>query len=325
MRFPRLAFPKEMIFMYTWDVKIMQKILAIGPIFVIIAAVLWSFDGVLRITLYSLPPTVVVFYEHVMGAIVLLFFASRWFKDLRKMSKKEWSAMTLVALFSGALGTILYTAALQKINYSSYSVVVLLQQLQPIWAIATAALLLKEKVTRKFLFWAAVALGAAYLITFRDLRVNLTTGSGTMIAGGLALLAGVLWGSSTAISKFVLNKISFLTATAIRFFLAPVFALLFIVAGRQTDALFQLTGGQWWTLVLITFSTGLVALGFYYFGLKKTPARVTTLCELVWPASAIMIDYFLYHKTLSFTQILGIGLLLFAIYQVTRSSVKRPL
>jgi len=59
------------------------------------------------------------------------------------------------------------------------------------------------------------------------------------------------------------------------------------------------------TLLIITLSTGLVALGFYYYGLKKTPARITTLCELVWPASAIFIDYFLYHKTLSITQILG--------------------
>lgn len=107
--------------------------------------------------------------------------------------------------------------------------------------------------------------------------------------------------------------------------MAPVFALLFILAARQTDALFQITPGQWGTLVLITFSTGLVALGFYYFGLKKTPARITTLCELVWPASAILIDYFFYHKTLSWTQMLGIGLLSFAIYQVTRSSEKHQL
>jgi drug/metabolite transporter (DMT)-like permease len=72
------------------------------------------------------------------------------------------------------------------------------------------------------------------------------------------------------------------------------------------------------TLLLITFSTGLVALGFYYYGLKKTPARITTLCELVWPASAIFIDYFLYHKTLTLTQIAGVLLLLVAIYQVTK-------
>lgn len=297
----------------------MKKLLAFGPLFVIIAALLWSFDGVLRTTLYTLPPAVVVFYEHLLGAIILLLFSFKWIKDTKKMSRKEWIAIALVSLFSGALGTIFYTAALGKINYSQYSVVVLLQQqLQPIWAIAAASILLKEKVTKKFLMWAFIALIAAYFITFKDLQINFATGSGTALAGILALSAGFMWGTSTAISKFVLNKVSFLTATALRFFLAPVFALFLIIPFNQTGALFTLNVAQWQTLLLITFSTGLVALAFYYYGLKRTPARVTTLCELVWPASAIFIDYFLFHKTLSLTQIFGVALLLVAIYQVTK-------
>ncbi len=297
----------------------MQKLKTFGPLFVIIAALLWSFDGILRVNLYTLPPAVIVFYEHLLGAGILLLISFKWFGDLKKMTKKEWIAIAIVALFSGALGTILYTAALSKINYTQYSVVVLLQQqLQPIWAIATAAILLREKITKKFILWAVIALVAAYFITFKDLRVNLSTGQGTMIAGLFALLAGVLWGSSTAISKYVLNKVSFLSGTALRFFLAPIFAMLFIVGQNQTNALFHITVSQWKILLLITFSTGMVALVFYYYGLKKTPARITTLCELVWPASAIFIDYFLYHKSLSMTQIFGVLLLLLAIYQVTK-------
>lgn len=301
----------------------MKKILAFGPLFVIIAALLWSVDGLLRISLYSLPPAVIVFYEHLLGGIILLGLSFKWLKDLKKMSRKEWIAITIVALFSGALGTIFYTAALGKINYSQYSVVVLLQQLQPIWAILAASILLKEPITKRFALWASMGLVAAYMISFKDLQVNLATGSGTVAAAALALGAGFMWGSSTAISKFVLNKVSFLTATALRFFLAPVFALAFVVSGNQTQALFAITPMQWGTLLLITFSTGMVALGFYYYGLKKTPARITTLCELAWPASAIFIDYFLFHKTLSLTQILGVVLLAITIYQVTRPKVMK--
>lgn len=296
-----------------------KKILAFGPLFVIAAALLWSVDGLLRISLYSLPPTVVVFYEHLLGALALLPLGFLWLKDIKKLTRKDWIAIALVSLFSGALGTIFYTAALQKINYIPYSVVVLLQQqLQPLWAIATAAILLKEKVTKKFFLWAAVALVAAYAITFKDLRVNLATGGGTVIAGTLALSAGLLWGSSTAISKYVLNKVHFLTGTALRFYLAPIFALLFIIGQKQTPALLTLNPAQWVTLLIITFSTGMVALALYYFGLKHTPARVTTLCELVWPASALAIDYFGFHKTLSITQIGGVILLILAIWQVTK-------
>lgn len=302
----------------------MKKLLAFGPLFIVATALLWSFDGLLRISLYSLPPSVIVFYEHFLGAIILLFVSFKWLGDLKKMTKKEWLAIGAVALFSGALGTILYTAALQQINYSSYSVVVLLQQqLQPIWAIATAALLLKERITKKFIWWALLALFAAYFITFPSLRVNLATGKGTLLAGLYAILAGLMWGSSTALSKYVLNKVSFLTGVAARYYLAPIFAFFFILGTGTTKALTQITIPQLETLLLITFSTGMLALGFYYYGLKRTPARVTTLLELVWPASAIFIDYFLYHKTLNFTQIGGVILLLIAIYQVTKPLQKK--
>jgi drug/metabolite transporter (DMT)-like permease len=296
----------------------MKRVLQFGPLFIIIAAVLWSFDGLLRISLYSLPPSVVVFYEHLIGFIVLLLLSFLWVKDLRKMTKKQWIAIIVVALFSGALGTIFYTSALQKINYTQYSVVVLLQQqLQPIWAIAMAATLLKEKLTKNFLFWAGLALVAAYFITFRDLQVNLATGTGTVVAGILAISAGFMWGSSTAISKYALHKVNFLTGTALRFMFAPIFAFIFLAAQQQTASLYSLTAAQLWTLIVITFSTGMVAVGFYYYGLKRTPAKITTLCELVWPASAIFIDYTIYHKTLSYTQIFGVLLLLLCIYKVT--------
>lgn len=296
----------------------MKKILAFGPLFVIIAALIWSFDGVLRISLYSLPPAVIVFYEHLLGALILLLIGFKWFKDLKQMSGKEWLAIAIVSLFSGALGTIFYTAALGKVNYSSYSVVVLLQQIQPIWAILAASILLKEKISKKFLIWAGLGLIAAYMISFKDLTVNFSTGKGTIAAAALAIGAGFMWGTSTAISKFVLNKISFLTGTALRFMLAPIFAFMFILGEKQTSTLFTLTTTQWWTLLLITFSTGMVALGFYYYGLKRTPARIATLCELAWPASAIFIDYFMFHKVLSITQIIGVIILGIVIYNVTK-------
>ncbi len=295
----------------------MKKIAQFGPVFIIIAALIWSFDGVLRRGLYTLPPAVVVFYEHALGFIILLFLANQWIPEIRKLTRKEWIAVGIVSLFSGALGTIFYTAALGKVNYIQFSVVILLQQLQPIWAIAAAAILLKEKVNRKFLLWAVLGLIAAYFISFKDLSVNFATGSGTIIAAILAVSAGIMWGTSTAFSKYFLKKVSFVTGTALRFFFAPIFALIIIISMGQAPTLFTLTQPQWMSLVVITLSTGLVALLIYYYGLKKTPARVATLCELVWPASAIFIDYFMFHKGLSYTQIFGVLLLVFVIYKVS--------
>jgi drug/metabolite transporter (DMT)-like permease len=300
----------------------MKKLLTIGPIFIVFAAFLWALDGLLRISLYSLPPAVVVFYEHVLGFIVLLFVSFKWFKDLKKMTRKEWIAISLVALFSGALGTIFYTAALQKVQFLPFSVVVLLQQqLQPIWVILTSAIILKEKISKKFLGWAALALVAVYFVTFKDLTVNFKTGSETLIAASLAIGAGLVWGSSTAFSKVVLKQVHFLTATAMRFFLAPIFALIFVFAQNQAGALAHVTTAQFEALLAITFSTGMVALVIYYYGLKRTSARVSAICELMFPLTAVFIDYFHFHNSLSITQILGALVLVFTIFQVSKLEI----
>ena len=307
-----LLFNKEYLMNY------IKKIVSFGPPFIILAALLWSFDGVLRRSLYSLPPAVIVFYEHLLGAIILLPIFLKLISEVRKMGKKEWSSIILVSLFSGALGTIFYTAALGMVNYIQFSVVVLLQQLQPLWAILAAHIILKEKISKDFARWAGLGIIAAYFITFRDLRMNLTSGNGTLIAGILALSAGAMWAISTSFSKVVLSKVSYWTATSLRFMIAPVFALLFVFGQGQQKFLTQIAPSQWLTLLTITFSTGMVALVIYYFGLRKTPARVSTICELTWPASAIFIDYLMFKQTLSVTQIIGVAMLLISIKNVTR-------
>ena len=286
--------------------------------FIILAALLWSLDAVLRRGLYTLSPAIIVFWEHILGMLILTPFVFKNLIEIKKLNKKEWLSIVTVSLFSGALGTIFYTAALGKINYIQFSVVVLLQQLQPIWAIMTAALVLKEKITRKFIPWAVIAIIASYLVTFKDLKINWQNDSNTIIAALLALFAGVMWATSTSFSKIVLKKISFQTTTWLRFALAPVFALIFILFFRQSNNLFNINQNQWQSLLIIVFSSGLVALLFYYLGLKKTQAKISSILELTWPVSAIFIDYLYFKNSLSTTQIIGAGLVLLSIYKISK-------
>jgi len=67
---------------------------------------------------------------------------------------------------------------------------------------------------------------------------------------------------------------------------------------------------QWKSLLLIVISTGTVALFIYYYGLKKLPASHTTLFELFWPLSAVMIDWIIVGSPLSIPQLSGAVILL---------------
>src|SRR3989344_6733572 len=128
-----------------------------GPSFIFIAALLWALDGILRRSLFDLPPITIVFFEHLIGLVLISPFLVRAWRG-EKLTPTEWGIMGLVAIFSGVLGTLFFTAALLQVNFIQFSVVFLLQKLQPVFATLAAWLLLKETITKRYLLWAALAL-----------------------------------------------------------------------------------------------------------------------------------------------------------------------
>ncbi|OGL35949.1 hypothetical protein A3F65_02480 [Candidatus Saccharibacteria bacterium RIFCSPHIGHO2_12_FULL_47_16b] len=296
----------------------MKHVIKFAPLLVIAAALLWSLDGLLRRHLYELPASVIVFWEHVFGFVLLLPLIIATFKAFKKFTKRQWLSVGLVSFLSGAVGTIAYTAALGRVNYISFSVVVLLQQLNPIFAIAAAAALLRERLSKRFIILSIVALAAAYVVTFPNFTVNFATGTGTAVAALLALGAAASWGISTAFSRYALKDTSPIHVTAARFGLTPLFALGFVLLSGSSSSLGALTASQWKYIAAITFSTGLVALAIYYYGLKFVLASRAAILELAWPLSAVFVGYFWLSERLTTTQLVGSAVLLGAIWLIAR-------
>ena len=276
-----------------------------------LAAILWSADGVLRRQLYALPPATVVMLEHAFGVLIALPFLPRVIHEYKKMTKKDWLVMLTITVFASVLGTIFYTAALGKVNYINYSVVVLLQQTQPIFAIALAGLLLKEALTKKYLIQAVIGLAAAYFLAFPSLRPNVLGLSGETSAAMLAMGAAIAWGSATVLGKLILKTLSFKAAAILRFALAIPIAYLVAVLSGQTYPLSDVTTGQWLSLLGIALSSGMVAFLIYYKGLSGTPAKVSTLVELTWPVSAAFIGLLFFKEVLTPVQLVA-GVVLLA-------------
>lgn len=298
----------------------MKQSIKYGSIALVVAALLFSLDAVLRRHLYTVPPSVIVFYEHLFGFIILAPFIARSLKAFKQLTRKQWLAITGVAFLSGAVGTILYTAALGRVQYIPFSVVILLQQLNPIFAIGASAALLREKLSRRFICLAAAALTAGYVVSFPNLTVNLSTGNGTLIAALFAVGAAAAWGTSTAFSKYALKDTSTLHITALRFGITPFFALLFVLGSGSTAAMGSITFEQFKYLLAITFSTGMVALFIYYYGLKRVLASRAALLELAWPASAVFVGYFWLNQTLTTTQVIGALVMTGTIYLIAKEA-----
>ncbi|MEX2091007.1 MAG: DMT family transporter [Candidatus Paceibacterota bacterium] len=288
-----------------------------GPMLIITAALLWAFDGVIRRYLYELPPITIIFFEHLIGLVILLPFV---YKHIFKtnFTKSEWGLLVLIAVLSGLLGTLWFTTALLKVHFISFSVVFLLQKLQPIFAITTANIFLKEKFERGYVRWAILALLSAYFVTFKNGVVNLETGEGTVIAALYALGAAFAWGSSTTFSKMLLGKVEPKIGTFFRFFFTVIIALPVLLLFGHGESLGAPTAPQFGLFTLIAVSTGMVALLLYYKGLSRTPVHISTILELTFPFIAILIDMKLYGAVLAPTQWLAAIVLVFSIYKIAR-------
>lgn len=289
-----------------------------APLFVIIAASLWGIDGVvLRPALYSLPVILVVFVESSIVAISLSPFFYKQLPKIKSLTKNEWFAFIGIALFGGAIGTMAITKALFYVNYVNLSIVILIQKLQPIFALALAAILLKERLPKIFFLWTIIAISGAYLMTFGFNPPNFSTGDKTTIAAALSLIAAISFSSSTVFSKIGLKNIGYEFGTYLRFLFSSIIMLTLVFSFGEFESLLQISTVQWGVFLIIAFTTGGAAIFIYYFGLKNISASVATICELAFPLTAVILDYLLHGNTLSLIQLFGVSLLIISIIKVS--------
>ncbi|MBN1406302.1 MAG: DMT family transporter [Calditrichaceae bacterium] len=290
----------------------------LAPLFVIIAAALWGVDGiVLRPELYTLPVTLVVFIETIIVALILTPFFSRNFGQFKKLKPKDWLAFIGVALFGGAIGTMAITKALFYVNHVNLSIVVLIQKLQPVFAVSFAAILLKDHLNKKFYLWAGAAIVGAYLMTFGFRLPALNASDKTSLAALFAVIATISFALSTVFSKRAIKNVDFKLATYLRFLITSGMMLIIVLSSGIFWEVSSVTSKQSIIFLIIAFTTGGPAIFFYFYGLKRISASVATICELSFPLTAIILEYILRGNILGPVQWIGVIILLNSIIRVT--------
>lgn len=294
------------------------KSLVFGSLAVCISASLWGLDGILLTPqLYNLNIVFVVFILHALPFLLMNFFLFREYKLFSRLTTREIIYLALIALTGGALGTMAIVKALFLVEFKDLSIVVLLQKLQPVFAIALAAVLLREKLNRSFVFWASMAIIAGYFLTFGFNFPDFNTGSKTMIAAGYSLIAAFCFGAATVLGKGVLHNLSFQAATFYRYGFTFLIMLVFVVVTGNMSGFVIATPTNWLIIVIISLTVGSGAIFLYYFGLKKVTAMLAAICELCFPLSAIVFDYLFHGKVLSPVQWASVALMLLAIIRLS--------
>ena len=292
----------------------------IGSLAIMLAALFWSIDGLfIRPKFYALPAELIVFLEHFLGFIVLCPFIFIYWLKIRFLSRKDWLALGWVSLFGGLIGTLFITKAFFAAldGQVSFATVVILQKLQPIFALLLARLILKEKLNKRFYLWAVLAIIASYFIAFGKIGLDIFNINWPLGGTLFAFIAAFAFGSSTVFGKRISNHLDYKAVAALRFGITSVLGIIFILFTGAFRSFGTVSAPQWELLVLIVFTSGAASMFVYYFGLRQVSASAATILELFWPLSALVLDYYFNHNTLNWLQSASLLILLIALYKIS--------
>ncbi|NGP45237.1 DMT family transporter [Bacillaceae bacterium SIJ1] len=286
---------------------------------IVLGAAFWGATPVFRMFLLeSMTSTQIVLVEHIILALVTAPILYKHRKELSRLSLKHLGALLFIAWGGSAFASLLFTNGL---TYGDINSVLLLQKMQPIFAILLARIVLKEKWPRRFSFLFPVALIGTYFLTF-GFSLPLSDWRDVLNIGSLfSLGAAVLWGGSTVMGRVLLTTLSHETVTSLRFLLAlPLLAILASFSGEvwalPADSFAQAMIVT--NLVISALIPGLFSMLLYYKGLGTMKASVATLAELSFPMTGLLVNWLVFQQVVTPAQLLGFMLIWLSLFFLSR-------
>jgi drug/metabolite transporter, DME family len=273
-----------------------------GVVLISVAAVMWGTDALFRRPLArSTSATTIVFGEHVILVALTLPLLVPALVALWRAGPRFVAAGIAVGAGASALATILFT---QAFAHGDPITPIVLQKVQPLVAVAGAALILGERPRPRFAWFLLPALLGIWLIGVQHPLDPHAHGITPILE---SLAAAMLWGMGTVLGRFLSRELSFEHIVTVRFafgLVASAIALPLVGAKAYTGAHDSL-----WILYLAVV-TGLLALALYYVGLKRTPATLASIAELAYPLSAALIGIYAFDSNLRWTQWIGVAIVI---------------
>lgn len=274
-----------------------------GVLLIAVAAAMWGTDPIIRKTMSpTTSATTIVFGEHVILVVLTLPLL---YPALRAVFRAGWRyvvAAVVVGAGASAVATILFTDAL--IGHSDFITPVVIQKVQPLVAVGAAALLLAERPRPGFWWFFVPALAGFWLVNQAHPLEPSAQGVVVIVE---ATAAAVLWALGTVLGRYMSRELQFQHILSLRFFfglIASAIALPIMGASAYSNP------HDTSLILYLALVTGLFALTLYYYGLQRTPALLSSLAELTYPAVAVIAGIYAFDQHLSWTQWLGVVLII---------------
>jgi drug/metabolite transporter (DMT)-like permease len=252
-------------------------------------------------------PFDVVFFRVLFGALALggYVLARGWLRD------HGFTPRTLgLAVLGGVFIVFNWVLLFQSYENTSISVATVVYHTQPFYVVLLGALLFRERLTAAKVGWIALAFAGLILVSGVTPE-DFADGGGYLLGIGQALLAALLYGLSTVVTKRITGVRPHLIAL-VQVVVGIPLLLPFASFGAMSG-----TGADWgWLVGLGVIHTGLMYVLMYAAYAQLPTAKIAVLA-FVYPAVAMVMDWAVYGHHIGLVQALGVPLIVLASLKVT--------
>ncbi len=227
-----------------------------------------------------------------------------------KPSVSDWMWIVL----AGLLLAFDLAAMHWSIQFTSVANTILLANTAPLYVALGAWLILRERISRRFLFVLLVTWAGVALLAWNSLSIDLSHALGD----GLALLTGVFYGAYQLAIKRLRGRFSpgmVMTWTSV-----PTVLVLIVLSLMTGESLAVPSLYGWIILVALGVFTHAGGQGLISYAVAHMKVSFSSVALLVQPVVAAIIAWWLFAEALTPLQAAGAAIVLFGIYLAHRVS-----
>jgi len=243
--------------------------------------------------------------------LISTIFLFKEFKELKKLTRKDYLKLFLIGLLGGSIPFLLFFKGLQITSALNASFI---HKSMFLWVALLAFIFLKEKLDRRW-FIAAFLLLAGNILLLKIRNLTLNTGD------LLIFSATFFWAIENVISKHLLKKLNARTVAFGRMFFGSLIILIYLGATKQITQIASISlANVFW--ILLTSVLLLLYVNSWYSALKFTKASTATSILMFGSVITALLSFVFLDKLLTIIQILGIILLISGSLAIAR--IKLP-
>lgn len=269
-------------------------------------AVLFLSTSAIFVKLANAPSGITAFYRLLFTSLFLLPFLvlqKENRQSLQKLTKKQW----ILSLLSGLLLAIHYILWFESLHYTSVASSTVIVTLQPIFSFVGGYFLFKERYKIGAYLGCLVAIMGCVIIGFGDFQINIMALFGDI----LSFLAAGFMASYFMVGQSIRHLLPVIPYSFLGYLGSACFLGLYSLVANYSFTGYD--SNTW----LCFFGLAVVStiLGHMLFNwlLKYFSASTISMSILGEAVGTCILGYFILHETLSFMQIIGIGIILLGI------------